>query len=376
LKLIDEMGGPMTYPHYPQGWSMAGNTPFKRYKQNTHAGGNTDPLIIHWPKGIRDPGGLRRQYHHLIDVTPTVLDIVGLAQPMTVGGVDQRPFDGVSMRYSFDEPQAPGRRHTQYYEMLGHRAIYHDGWKAVAYHERGTDFELDRWELYHVDEDFSESRDLAKENPALLKALVERWWSEAGKYNVLPLDDRGTIRALDQPRVNRPRTTATYFPEMPSVPRASTLDVRNRSYSIRADVEIPPEGAEGVLLSMGGRFSGFSLFVLQNRLHYAYNFFGLQRYTVASSGTVPAGAVSLRVDFNRTGNNQGTAVLFIGDREAGQVDVARTVPLTFGLAEGLTIGRDPSTPVTEGYASPFAFTGRIKKVVMTLKEAPPSVGAP
>jgi arylsulfatase A-like enzyme len=373
MKLIDEMGGPLTYPHYPQGWAMAGNTPLKRYKQNTHAGGNTDPFIVHWPAGIRDKGGLRRQYYHMIDVTPTVLEIIGLEQPKMIGGVAQEPFDGVSMRSSVDDAKAASRRETQYYEMIGHRAIYHKGWKAVAYHERNTDFENDRWELYHVDEDFSENRDLAAENPAKLQELIQRWWTEAGKYNVLPLDDRGGARALDRPRTNRPQTTAAYFAGMPSVPRASTLDFRDRSFSIAADVEIPPEGAEGVLLSMGGRFSGFALFMQKKQLNFSYNFFGLERTSVASSDPVPSGKVQLRVDFLRTGENQGKATLFINDRNVGEVAVPHTVPLTFGLAEGLTVGRDPSTPVSESYASPFAFTGKLTKAVMQLKEAPGSV---
>jgi arylsulfatase A-like enzyme len=375
LKLIDEMGGPKTYPHYPQGWAMAGNTPFKRYKQNAHAGGNTDPLIVHWPNGIRDRGSLRAQYHHLIDVTPTVLDIIGLTQPKSLGGIDQRPFDGASLRYSFSDSQAPTRRETQYYEMLGHRAIYHQGWKAVAFHNRDTDFEQDAWELYKVDEDFSESRDLATQNPQKLREMIDRWWSEAGKFNVLPLDDRGNLRTLDQPPASRPQTAVTYFAGMSTVPRANTPNFRNRSHRITADVDIPPGGAEGVLLSMGGRFAGFALFVQQNRLHYAYNFFGLERSVVTSTEPVPEGAVSLRMDFTNTGTNQGSAALFINDRAVGSVPIPRTVPVTFGLSEGLTVGRDPSTPVSESYASPFAFSGNLKKVVLELTgDAQPVAG--
>jgi arylsulfatase len=256
--------------------------------------------------------------------------------------------------------------------MIGHRAIYHNGWKAVAYHERGTDFEADKWELYHVDEDFSESNDLAAKEPVKLQELIERWWAEAGKYNVLPLDDRGTVRTLDQPRYNRPETTVTYYPDMAAVPRANTLNFRDRSYTIAADVEIPPQGAEGVLLSLGGRFAGFALFAKDDHLHYVYNFFGLERSAVASSDPLPRGATTLRVDFNRIGENQGKAVLSIGEKKVGEVAVPHTVPLTFGLAEGLNVGRDPSTPVSESYKSPFPFTGKLNKVVMTLKEAPAS----
>jgi arylsulfatase len=378
MKLIDELGGPMTYPHYPLGWAMAGNTPFKRYKQETHAGGITDPLIVHWPRVIKDKGSIRSQYHHMIDITPTVLESIGLQQPRVVNGVDQQPMDGVSMAYSFAAPKAAGRRETQYYEMLGHRAIYHKGWVAVTTHERGTDFDKDPWELYNVNEDFSESNDLAAREPGKLREMIERWWSEAGRYNVLPLDDRGVIRALEQLNLNRPRELVTYYPGMSAVPTANTLNFRGRSYTITADVEIPAGGAEGVLLALGGRFGGFSFFVQKNRLSYVYNWVGLERYTVTSNEPVPAGPAKLRVEF-AAGGAGGTATLFINAKRVGEGKVSRLVPITFGLSERLTVGRDPATPVTESYQSPFAFTGRIKQVVMELKEdgkpAPASAAA-
>ncbi len=370
LKLIDEMGGPMTYPHYPMGWAMAGNTPFKRYKQNTHAGGNTDPFIVHWPKGIKEKGAIRTQYHHLIDVTPTVLEAIGLKQPRTINGVEQRPFDGGGMLYSFNDAKAPSRHETQYFEMIGHRALYHKGWKAVAYHERGMDFDQDKWELYHVDEDFSESNDLAAKEPAKLRDLIERWWTEAGKYNVLPLDDRGTARALEQPRNIRPRTTVTLLPGMPTAPGGTALNVRNRSHSITAEVDIPSSGTQGVLLSLGGRFAGYSLYVQQNRLHYAYNFLGLERFIISASEPLPSGASKLRMEFTSTGRGQGSVKLFVNDKMVGEGLVPRTVPMTYGLSEGVTAGRDPGTPVTESYQSPFAFTGNLKKVVMELTPDP------
>ena len=368
MKLIDELGGPMTYPHYPLGWSMAGNTPFQRYKQETHAGGITDPMIVRWPKMIKDKGGIRSQYHHIIDITPTVLEMIGLQQPRIVNGVDQRPMDGLSLAYSFNDAKAPSRRETQYYEMLGHRAIYHRGWVAVTMHVRGEDFEKDPWELYNVTEDFSESNDLAAQNPGKLREMIERWWSEAGRFNVLPLDDRGVIRAVEQPALNRPRTIVTYYPGMASVPRSNMLNFRGRSYTITADVEIPPGGADGVLVALGGRFGGFSFFVQKNRLSYAYNWVGLERYTVTSTEAPPKGSAKLRVEFTGDGPTRGTAALFINEKRVGEGRIARLVPITFGLSEGLTVGRDPSTPVTESYQSPFGFTGKIKKVVMELME--------
>jgi arylsulfatase len=368
MKLIDELGGPMTYPHYPLGWAMAGNTPFQRYKQETHAGGITDPMIVHWPKMIKEKGALRSQYHHMIDITPTVLEMIGIAQPRVVNGVDQRPMDGMSLAYTFNDAKAPTRREMQYYEMLGHRAIYYKVWEAVTMHMRGVDFDKDPWELYNVTEDFSESHDLAAENPERLREMKERWWSEAGRYNVLPLDDRGVIRSLEQPGLNRPRTVVTYYPGMASVPRGNMLNFRGRSYSITADVEIPSGGAEGVLFALGGRFGGFSFFVQKNRLNYSYNWVGLERYTVTSTEPVPAGSLKLRVEFTSAGPGSGTAALFINDKRVGEGKIARLVPITFGLSEGVTVGRDPSTPVTESYQSPFSFSGTIKKVVMELKE--------
>jgi arylsulfatase A-like enzyme len=367
MKLIDELGGPMTYPHYPLGWAMAGNTPFKRYKQETHAGGITDPMIIQWPKTIKDKGGIRSQYHHMIDITPTVLELIGVQQPRVVNGVDQRPMDGLSLAYTFSDAKAPSRRETQYYEMLGHRAIYYKGWEAVTMHVRGEDFDKDPWELYNVTEDFSESNDVAAQNPGKLREMLERWWSEAGRYNVLPLDDRGVIRSLEQPAFNRPRTVVTYYAGMPSVPRANMLNFRGRSYTITAEVEIPAGGAEGVLLALGGRFGGFSFYVQKNRLSYVYNWVGLERYTVTSTEPIPTGPAKLRLEFTSAGSTS-TATLFVNGKQVGEGKIARLVPITFGLSEGLTVGRDPSTPVTESYQSPFEFTGRIKKVVMELKE--------
>jgi arylsulfatase len=325
-------------------------------------------MIVHWPKTIKDRGGIRSQYHHMIDITPTVLEMIGIQPPRVVNGVDQRPMDGMSLAYTFNDAKAPTRRETQYYEMLGHRAIYYKGWEAVTMHVRGEDFDKDPWELYNATEDFSESNDVAAQNPGKLKEMLERWWSEAGRNNVLPLDDRGVIRSLEQPGLYRPRTVVTYYPGMASVPRANMLNFRSRSYSITADVEIPSSGAEGVLLAFGGRFGGFSLFIQKNRLSYVYNWVGLERYTVTSTEAVPAGSAKLRVEFISAGPSSGTAVLFINDKRVGEGKIARLVPVTFGLSEGLTVGRDPSTPVTESYQSPFEFTGKIKKVVMELKE--------
>src|SRR5437867_4417719 len=206
-------------------------------------------------------------------------------------------MDGMSLAYTFNDAKASSRRETQYFEMLGHRSIYYKGWVAVTMHKLGEDFDKDPWELYNVSEDFSESNDVAAQNSGKLREMIERWWSEAGKYNVLPLDDRGVIRALEQPAVNRPATVVTYYSGMPAVPRANVLNFRGRSYTITADVDIPAGGAESVLLSLGGRFGGFSFYVQKNRLAYAYNWVGIERYTVTSAEALPSGPVKLRAEF-------------------------------------------------------------------------------
>ena len=369
LKLIDEMGGPMTYPHYPMGWAMAGNTPFRMYKQNTHAGGNTDPFIMHWPKGIKEKGGIRTQYQHLIDVTPMILEVIGIKQPKTLNGVDQAPFEGSSMLNTVNDAAAKSRHETQYYEMLGHRALYHNGWKAIAVHQRGSgDWSTDRWELFKVDEDFNELNDLAAKQPDKLREMQERWWGEAGKYNVLPLDDRGFDRQADQQTNNRPATMATFYPGNIQIPRSSIPRFLNRSFSLTADTEIPARGTEGVLLALGGRFAGFSFFVQNNRLHFVYNYLGLERYTITATETLPTGPAKLRMDFTSTGQHQGVAALYYNDRKVGEGPIPKLVPIVYGGSEGLTAGRDPFTPVTESYQAPFTFTGKLKKVVMQVQD--------
>ncbi|MDQ4099528.1 MAG: arylsulfatase, partial [Chloroflexota bacterium] len=286
LPTLERLGDETTNPHYATGWAQAGNTPLKWYKKTTHGGGVRDPLIVHWPARIRDTG-LRHQYHHVVDLVPTVLELLGLEAPSVYNDVPQLPIHGTSMAYTFDDADAPTRKQVQYYEMLGNRAVWYRGWKAVARHQTGTSFDQDRWELYHLDEDYAESRDLAADRPEKLRELIERWWVEAGKYDVLPLDDRdiGFLRAAGRPGA---RTHFTYYPGMARVERQFSPNITNRSYAIEADVEIPPEGAEGVLLAAGNRFGGYVLFVKDGRLVYEYNF-GDVRYLIRSEVEVPSG---------------------------------------------------------------------------------------
>ncbi len=370
LARIDELGGPRTFNHYPRGWAMAGNTPLKRYKQNTHGGGIRDPLIVHWPKGIRVQKGIRTQYHHVTDIVPTVLEAIGIEAPEVLNGITQKPIEGVSMLYSFEHPEAPTRKEVQYYEMFGHRGIWHDGWKAVTYHSprAGGNFDDDRWELYNLDQDFSECRDLAQSEPKKLRELVDRWWAEAGKYQVLPLDDRTGLRFTDQkPRLDEGRNSFTFYPGTSMIPEGIAPDTRNRSHSISAEVEIPEGGAEGVLLARGGRFGGYALYLQNNRLVYDHNFLGTSHSVVTSEAEVPKGPSTLRFVFSKTGEHQGNGALFINGVKVGEGKIVRTVPIRNSISEGLEIGRDTATPVSENYQCPFVFSGTLKKVVVEVQ---------
>jgi arylsulfatase A-like enzyme len=363
MAALDQLGDEHTNPHYPAGWAQAGDTPLKWYKKDVHGGGVRDPLIVHWPARIRDRGGLRAQYHHVTDVVPTVLELLGVEAPAEYRGVPQLPIHGVSMAYTLDAPEAPTRKQVQYYEMLGDRAIWHQGWKAVTKHETGDDFEADRWELYHLDDDYSECHDLAEQHPEKLRELVERWWAEADTYGVLPLDDRAGERVRTGGRPE-PRRVYTYAAGMARIERWNTPNVANRSYRITADVELPAAGAEGVLLAAGGRFGGYVLFVKDGRLIYEYNF-GEERYVIASGGTIPAGRRTLRFDFTKTGQLRGSGVLFVDDERVGAGELPRTWPTNPATA-GLRCGRDGGSPVGESYSCPFAFTGTIHHVVVEL----------
>jgi arylsulfatase A-like enzyme len=364
LEAVDRLGDETTNVHYPTGWAQAGNTPFKWYKKNTHGGGVRDPLIVHWPARIKE-SGLRHQYHHVTDLVPTVLELLGLEAPAVLNDVPQMPIHGTSLAYTFDAPDAPTRKELQYFEMLGNRAIWHRGWKAVAKHRSGTDFDLDQWELYHLDEDYAEEHDLAAEQPDRLRQMIERWWVEAGQYNVLPLDDRdiGALRAAGRPGV---RTRFVYYSGMARVERQSSPNITNRSYAIAADVTIPEGGAEGVLLAAGNRFGGYTLFVKDGRLVYEYNF-GEVRYVIRSNVEVAAGPHAYHFEFSKTGHHQGRGRLLIDGTVVGEGELPQTWPFVAAQA-GLHCGRDDGSPVSEQYAVPFAFTGTLHRVVVELAD--------
>ncbi|MDP8887428.1 MAG: arylsulfatase [Thermoproteota archaeon] len=376
MKRIDELGGPTSYNHYPVGWAMAGDSPFKWYKQYTHYGGTKDPLIVHWPKGIRDRGKIRTQFHHSADIVPTIFEAVGVDPPAEIGGYAQAPLEGVSMLYSFNDAIAPSRKQIQYFEMLGNRAIWRNGWKAVTYHGRlpwenksRWSFDEDKWELYNVEEDFSECKDLADKHPEKLRQLVELWWAEAGKYNVLPLDDRFSERVVARNEIDKEKKSYTFYPGTVRVPENSAPHFKNRSYSINAEVEIPKAGAEGPICAIGGIGSGWSLYIKDKKLMYCYNYLG-KYYYLKSKDHVPTGRVKLGFEFEKTGKEKfgagGIARLYINGNKAGELKIPRTVRFVYSMGESFDIGRDSGTAVTPEYKHHAEFTGTIKKIVIDL----------
>ncbi|OPY51372.1 MAG: Sulfatase [Methanosaeta sp. PtaU1.Bin112] len=373
IKKIDELGGPMAFSHYPRGWAMAGNTPFKLYKQWTHEGGVHDPMIIYYPAMIKDKGEIRSQFAHAIDIVPTVLEVVGIEATEVYKGIPQKPIEGVSMAYTFDQPDAPDGKTVQYFSILGSRGIWYDGWKAVTAHQRGSggNFDDDVWELYNLTQDVSESHNLASENPDKVQEMVERWWVEAGKYNVLPLDDRYHMMME-----HGPKGVFTYYPGMDPIFEPAIPDTKFSSFTIDADVDIPEGGAQGVLFSIGGRFNGMSLYVQNKTLIFDYNYLGIRHTNITSDTEVPTGNLTLGFSFDKTAEGDflnhtgatGIATLYINGKAAGSGMIAPTVPNIYSYEEGLEIGKDRLTPVTESYRSPFEFSGTIKKVVLEVKE--------
>jgi len=370
LAMLDELGGPKTYNHYPNGWAMAFNTPFKMWKRYEFEGGTADPCIISWPAGMAARGEIRTQYHHAIDLVPTVLDALGVEAPTTIKGHTQSHFDGVSMRYSFDDDAAPGQRVTQFYSMLGSRAIWHDGWKAVTTHPTLSGwghYNDDEWELYHTDVDRSELNNLAAEHPDKLRELVGLWFAEAGANGGFPLDDRSALELFvaERPVLTPPRDRYVYFPDCAEVPESQAVNIRNRSFSIGALVDIPEGGADGVLIAQGSRFGGYSLYIKDNRLHYVNNFVGLFEQMVVSTQDIPSGVnLILSASFDKTGEDppgvaHGTLSLYHGDVKVGEGPL-KLQPGAYMIAgEGLCVGRDSGHPVTDDYAGdrPWRFTG-------------------
>jgi len=387
LKALDDLGGPKYYNHYPWGWTWAGNTPFRRWKRETYRGGISDPFVVHWPKGIKAKGEVRTQYAHAIDMVPTVLELLGIEPPTEVRGVTQSPIEGLSFAPALDNANAQPQHLTQYFEMMGHRSIYHDGWRAVcpwpgpSLTEAGkpvgepipaaalTELDAKHWELYHVAEDFAENHNVAADNRAKLIEMVTQWYVEAGKYNVLPVDGRIMLRALEErPRIAADRLSYTYYPGTQVVP--SPPGTFNRPHSFTADVEIPAAGAQGVLLSMGGVDGGYSFYVKEGKLCYVHNYVGKEIMIVRSRDSVPAGRHELRFEFEPTGapdirkgkGSPGRAQLYIDRKLVGQIEMAVTTPASYGIGAGLSVGADVGSPITSDYRAPFPFTGKLHTV--------------
>jgi arylsulfatase len=364
------------------GWAVAGDTPFMWTKQvASNFGGTRNGLVIHWPKRVTAKGEVRSQFHHVIDVAPTVLEAAGLPEPKVVNGTPQAPIEGVSMMYTFGDARAGSRHKTQYFEIFGNRAIYSDGWFAGTVHKAPWEAKPraslldDKWELYDTRDDFSLANDLAAKHPAKLKELQDLFMKEAVKHRVLPIDDRG-IERMNAKLAGRPdlmgdRTSLTLHAGMKGMSENVFLNIKNRSFTITADVDIPHGGANGVLMAQGGRFGGWSLYFKDGKPTYTYNLLGLQRFTVAASQAVPAGAATIRFDFAYDGGGLakgGLGTIYVNDKKVAGGRIERTQPLVFSADETADVGEDDATPVTEDYqAYDNKFTGKILKVTVDVK---------
>jgi arylsulfatase len=381
LRQLEELGSPATYNHYPVGWAWALNTPFKMWKRYNFEGGVADPMIVCWPRGIRASGELRHQFLHATDVVPTLYDCLGIEMPEVVRGFTQVPLEGVSFRSTFMSDDVPTPKETAFFSMLGSRAIWHRGYKAVSVHPIAGwgRYDRDRWELYDVDQDPTEMRDLAAEQPDKLREMVNRWFHEAGRYQGLPLTDLTPVELLsdpNRPQVAPPRDRYVYYPDAAEVPESAAVNIRNRSYKIAASVRVVSRDAQGVLFSHGARFGGHALYVRDRLLKYVYNFVGSREQTITSTRRIPTGDVVLSAAFEREGDAlpaAGILSLYIGDEKVGEGRII-TQPGNFSLAgEGLNVGRDPGEPVTGDYPGtrPHAFTGgRILHVIVDVSGRP------
>jgi arylsulfatase len=385
MRFYDNLGGTDTYNHYPIGWAMAFNTPYKLYKRYaSHEGGIADTAIVSWPNGIEAHGELRDNYVNVSDITPTIYDLLGITPPDTVGGIAQKPLDGVSFRAALDDPSAGTGKHTQFYTMLGTRGIWHDGWFANTVHAATpsgwSHFDKDRWELFNIEADRSQCRDLAEEEPEKLEELKALWFSEAAKYNGLPLSDLNIFETLSRwrPYLTGERTSFVYYPNSAEIGIGAAVEIGGRSFSVLADVTIDTTGAEGVIFKQGGAHGGHALYIQDGRLHYVYNFMGEEEQVVSSSGAIPLGSHVFGVRYARGGTVEGShtplgeATLYIDTEAVGTRTSVKIHPGTFGLAgASLSIGRNAGSAVSAAYKAPYAFTGgTIKQVVVDTSGKP------
>jgi Sulfatase len=384
LSMIDELGGPRTYNHYPVGWAHAMDTPMQWTKQvASHFGGTRNGMVISWPARIKDKGGLRSQFCHVIDIVPTIYEAAGITPPTELSGVKQKPLDGTSLVYTWDNATAPTRHGTQYFEMMGNRAIYKDGWMAsttplrlpwinTGYEPNPDDF---KWELYNINEDFSQTNNLVDQNPDKLKELQAAFDVEARKYNVYPLDSSMASRAdpAIRPSLTRGRNEFTYFPGMIRIPEGSSPDFKNKSWTIAAEVTIPPGGANGVLGTIGGRYGGWALLLMDGKPTFAYAMSNQpqHKYRVAADQPLASGNHIIRVKFAYDGGGIGkgaTATLLVDEKQVAEGRIPQTIGVRFSLDETFDVGEDTGTPMLEEYDGkmPFRFSGTLKKFIIVL----------
>lgn len=383
LQHIDDLGGPNSYGHYAAGWAVAGDTPFTWTKQVASSyGGTRNGMVIFWPKGFKDKNQIRSQWHHVIDIAPTVLEAAHVPQPTEVNGVKQIPIQGVSMLYTLDEPNAKDRHTTQYFEIAGNRAIYHDGWLAGTVHKAPWEsapraaLKDDKWELYDTEHDFSLANDLSSKNPTKLKEMQDLFMQQAIENHVLPIDDR-TIERFNATLAGRPdlmagRTSLTLYEGMIGMAENVFINVKNTSFTISADLTLPKATVNGVILAQGGRFGGWSLYLKNGKPIFTYNWLGKNRYTISSAKIVPAGNILIKFEFDYDGGGLGKGgmarILVNGTKVAeGRIDM--TQPMMFSADDFADVGMDEGTPVTEDYGIPYPykFTGKINKVVVDIK---------
>ena len=380
MERIDKFGSPEAYNHYAVGWAHSMDTPYQWTKQvASHWGGTRNGTIVHWPKGIKAKGEIRSQFCHVIDLAPTVLEAAGIPEPMIVNSVQQAPMEGISMAYSFDDANAAERHDLQYFEMFCNRGIYHQGWSAVTRHStpwviaKMPAFDDDVWELYDGSKDWTQAHDLAKEMPAKLHELQRLWLIEATKYNVLPLDDR-RVERFNADLAGRPQlvkgNSQLLFSGMGRLSENSVLVMKNKSFSITAEVEVPSKGAEGVIIHQGGAFGGMSLYTKAGKARFAYNFFGLQTFTTEASQAIPAGKHQVRMEFAYDGGGLakgGTVGLYYDGKKVGEGRVERTVPMAFSADETTDVGRDTGTAVSSDYTCQTSvFNGKVNWVQIDL----------
>ena len=386
---LDKLGGPESYNHYAVGWAHAMNTPYQWTKQvASHWGGTRNGTIVHWPKGIKGKGELRSQFHHVIDLAATILDVAGLPEPTFVNGVQQHPIEGVSMAYSFNDAKAAERHETQYFEMFGNRGIYHKDWTAVTRHktpwllmgEKTPAFDDDNWELYDTSKDWSQANNLAKQMPEKLHELQRLWLIEAVRYNVLPLDDDLAAR-LNSDTAGRPvlikGNSQVLFGSMGRLSENSVVNIKNKSHSVTAEIVVPTTGAEGVIIAQGGNIGGWSLYAKGGKLKYCYNLLGIQQFYAESSSVLPPGDHQVRMEFAYAGGGLGkggTASLYVDGKKDGEGKVGATAAMVFSADDGCDVGVDTGSPVSPDYGSRGnQFNGVVKGVQLAIAEDAVSV---